>query len=120
MSASRENVDKAMGEGLSAALRCVISVSEDRRLEIQDLSTPENTLKNDTALKEAMHAHDSRARNPPTPQIYRGPSGLPGDPFHMRQWYLHSFFGNFTLAADKAWEKLNELKSELLHDKERV
>ncbi|CDJ59559.1 subtilase family serine protease, putative [Eimeria maxima] len=41
-----------------------------------------------------------------SPQILRAPSGLLGDPFQMRQWYLHSFFGNFTVGADKVWQKL--------------
>ncbi|KAL8274715.1 hypothetical protein Esti_001430 [Eimeria stiedai] len=111
MSASQEDADKAVGEGLSAALRCVTSVSADRRVEIPDLSISDTKLENNAALKKAMHAHDSIARKMPTPQTYRGPSGLPGDPFHMRQWYLHSFFGYYTLAADKAWQELNETEN---------
>lgn len=33
-------------------------------------------------------------------------SGVMGDPHQMKQWHLHSFFGNFTVAADQAWLSL--------------
>ncbi|KAL8432963.1 hypothetical protein Efla_001171 [Eimeria flavescens] len=105
---------KAMGEGVAAALSCVSSASPDRRvsvdLEDQFMARQTEDRKRNEAFADAV---SQGSQTPVTdsasaPRIQKTPSGLLGDPFQMRQWYLHSFFGNYTLAADRVWQELKK------------
>ncbi|OEH74644.1 subtilase family serine [Cyclospora cayetanensis] len=116
----------ALGVVLSEALACVSTVSLDRKLELQmlqplsevpDVAQSNPVRKNTERLAFSdQHAtgdavERNNAKDSSQPEIFRTPSGLLGDPFQMRQWYLHSFFGNFTVAAEKAWQKLEAIES---------
>ncbi|CDJ49966.1 subtilase family serine protease, putative [Eimeria brunetti] len=107
LSEGSDEAREALGKIITAAVACVDEISVDRKVDVQRLAptpSPLQELRNKTLTVQKVE--DASAEPSAPPQILRAPSGLLGDPFQMRQWYLHSFFGNFTVEADKAWQKL--------------
>lgn len=101
----------ALGRALTAALACVSTVSSDRKVYVQQPAPFANQWEK-SPMGEPHQQQDAGAMEGGTApqQTLRTPSGLIGDPFQMKQWYLHSFFGNFTIAAERTWQKLEALK----------
>lgn len=100
-----------LGAVMSAALACVSTVSFDRQIAVQQFSPQEVPRQNHVSEKTRQQNTDTVRGTGGPPRISKTPSGLLGDPFQMRQWYLHSFFGNYTLGADRAWQKMEAVKS---------
>lgn len=107
-----DEAKEALGKIIASAVTCVDEVSVDRKVDIQRLK-PSQLRWQGYHEKKSNHQYQNKMPSEisASPQILRAPSGLLGDPFQMRQWYLHSFFGNFTVGADKVWQKLEAATS---------
>ncbi|KFG64412.1 subtilisin SUB6 [Toxoplasma gondii RUB] len=75
---STANGERNMAASAREATSCILKMSDDQKREVQ------------------------------VPDIAKTPMAATGggDPDQARQWYLHSFLGNYTLWADLAWPEL--------------
>ncbi|CDI82662.1 subtilase family serine protease, putative [Eimeria praecox] len=107
LSEGSDEAKEALGKIIKAAVACVDEISLDRKVDVQSLKPSLESLQGFQKLQATQHdQQEMSGEGSASPQILRAPSGLLGDPYQMRQWYLHSFFGNFTVEADKAWQKI--------------
>ncbi|CDJ42087.1 subtilase family serine protease, putative [Eimeria tenella] len=104
LSSGTDEVAGALGRVITAAVACVDKISLDRKVDVQRLGSLATNSQGNMSLQEPIKGTVNDGAT--SPQLLRAPSGLLGDPFQMRQWYLHSFFGNFTVEADRTWRKL--------------
>lgn len=109
LSSGTDEVAGALGRVITAAVACVDKISLDRKVDVQRLGSLATNSQGNMSLQEPIKGTVNDGAT--SPQLLRAPSGLLGDPFQMRQWYLHSFFGNFTVEADRTWRKLEATES---------
>lgn len=112
LSGGSDEAKEALGRIITAAVACVDEVSVDRKVDVQrSNASPWPSPGVHERKSTQQHLGEMPREVAASPEIMRAPSGLLGDPFQMRQWYLHSFFGNFTVGADKVWQKIEAATS---------